>query len=199
MHNKSKHIVGITGGIGSGKSHVCHMIESMGYPVFYCDDEAKRIIRTHPDVRQELCQLINPNLYDANGILQKKMLASHLCRGKEYAAQVDRIVHPRVAKAFQNWCMQQNATFCFMECALLFESGFDRLVQHVVHIDTPENVRLRRIMQRDNISEESARKWIALQMPETEKKQRADYCICNDDGIDTAAEVGKALQHISAF
>ena len=87
--------IGITGGIGSGKSYVCHQLEQAGHRIFYCDDEAKRIIRTHPDVMDELRALVGPQVYDADGGLNKPVLAAYLCQGRHYSQQVDRIVHPR--------------------------------------------------------------------------------------------------------
>lgn len=92
--------IGITGGIGSGKSYVCRQLEAVGHEVFYCDEEAKRIIRHDATVQQALRQLVGHEVYDAEGRLVKPVLAAYLCRGREYAAQVDAIVHPRVALAF---------------------------------------------------------------------------------------------------
>ena len=86
--------IGITGGIGSGKSYVCHQLEQAGHRIFYCDDEAKRIIRTHPDVMDELRALVGAQVYDADGGLNKPVLAAYLCQGRHYSQQVDRIVHP---------------------------------------------------------------------------------------------------------
>ena len=99
--------IGITGGIGSGKSYICHQLEQTGHRIFYCDDEAKRIIRTHPDVMNELRALVGPEVYDANGGLNKSVLAAYLCRGRNYSQRVDRIVHPRVAEAFRQFCAAQ--------------------------------------------------------------------------------------------
>ena len=92
--------IGITGGIGSGKSYVCRQLEAVRHEVFYCDEEAKRIIRHDATVQQALRQLVGHEVYDAEGRLVKPVLAAYLCRGREYAAQVDAIVHPRVAEAF---------------------------------------------------------------------------------------------------
>ena len=92
--------IGITGGIGSGKSYVCKQLEQAGHPVFYCDDVAKHIIRTHKDVKRELTALVGNNLYDTNGALVKNVLATYLCKGTTYSHRVDAIVHPRVAEAF---------------------------------------------------------------------------------------------------
>lgn len=171
---------GITGGIGSGKSHICQFIEKAGYPIFYCDDEAKRIIRTSPGVRQALTALVGPGVYSPSGTLEKSVLAAYLCRSPRHAARVDAIVHPEVAKAFVEWAGRQRAGKIFMECALLFESGFDRLVDHTVLISAPEEQRIRRVMQRDGVSREKALEWINLQMPEAEKARRADTVIRND-------------------
>lgn len=173
---------GITGGIGSGKSYVCRLLEEAGCPVFYCDDEAKRIIATHPVVRRELTALVGPGVYDADGKLQKKTLSAWICSGTEKAEQVNAIVHPRVAEAFRLWCRRQQSGRVYMECALLWESGFDRLVDVTVLVDAPDEVRLQRVMRRDNISEEKARSWMSLQLPEEEKIRRADIILQNTEG-----------------
>ena len=211
-------LVGITGGIGSGKSYVCRQLEAAGHPVFYCDDEAKHIIRTDEAVRRELCALVGPGVYDAGGRLVKSVLAAWLCKGREYAAQVDAIVHPRVAAAFRRCAeamsgasakgsaaaghavsVQPNqlsadgrhtdigrlaalpvGSVLFMECALLFESGFDRLVHSSVLVHVSASTQLRRLMERDHISREKAQEWIDLQMSEAEKLRRATYVLCNE-------------------
>lgn len=173
---------GITGGIGSGKSYVCHLLAKTGAPIFYCDDVAKRIIREDPAVRRLLTDLVGPETYDAEGRLRKSVLAAWLCRGRDASAQVDAIVHPRVAEAFRRWADSQHAAKVYMECALLWESGFDRLVDYAVLVYAPDDVRLRRIMKRDGISADVARRWMALQLSEEEKRRRADIIIPNGDG-----------------
>lgn len=172
--------IAVTGGIASGKSQVCSVILEAGYPVFFCDDEAKRIIRTDVAVREALTALVGSGLYDAEGRLVKHRLASFLCQGKTAAAQVDAIVHPRVALAFQQWLEGQTSRLAFMECALLFESGFDVLVDESMLVFTPEPLRTQRLMRRDGISAGQAAKWMALQMSEDEKIQRASTVILND-------------------
>ncbi len=176
----SPYRIGITGGIGSGKSYVCHWLEEMGLPVFYCDDEAKRIIRTHPVVRQELTALVGSAVYDADGQLVKPVLAAYLCTSPEHAARVDAIVHPVVAEEFCTWADSQTARTVIMECALLFESGFDRLVHHTVHVSAPLELREKRVMARDGVTLEKVQAWMSLQMPEEEKARRADSVLHND-------------------
>lgn len=217
-------LIGITGGIASGKSYVCAQLEQAGHTVFYCDSEAKRIIRTDPEVRRQLSQLVGSDLYDAQGQLVKSKLAAWLCKGKAHAAQVDAIVHPRVAEAFarraaalsSDWegglparqhdagrkpalpealfppfphkqldsvqqlvCLPPQRVL-FMECALLFESGFDRLVDCSLLIHVSASTQLQRLMARDHISESKAHEWMALQLSEEQKLERADYVLDND-------------------
>ena len=209
--------IGITGGIGSGKSYVCRQLEAAGHRVFYCDDEAKRIIRTDPEVKEELQHLVGEQVYDADGQLVKRVLSSYLCRGRDYAHRVDDIVHPRVAAAFSVAALQmsrqrlgerradgffphaaqdsqmkpqpvgvqqlrdlQPGWVIFMECALLFESKFDALVDCSVLVHVSQATQLARLMARDGISEDKAREWMALQLGEEEKMRRADYVIDNE-------------------
>lgn len=172
---------GITGGIGSGKSYVCRLLENEGRPVFYCDEAAKHIMRTDKGVCRELVAEVGPELYDeADGHLVKPVMAAYLCQGAAYADRINAIVWPRVAAAFEAWCRQQASPVVFMECALLFESGFDRLTDFTVLVSAPEEVRITRVMERDGVSRSKAKEWIALQMPEEEKEARADFIIRND-------------------
>ena len=187
--------IAITGGIGCGKSYVCRSIESEGYPIFYCDDEAKRIIRGDEQVKQALKQLVGEDVYDADGKLVKPVLAAFLCRGKDYAAQVDAIVHPRVGETFIKWCEQQTTEKVFMECALLFESGFDRYVDYTIFVAAPYQVRLQRVMSRDNVTQEKALEWMALQMPEGEKARRADFIVNNDGDTPIEPQIRQILAH----
>lgn len=197
-------LIGITGGIGSGKSYICHQLELAGHHVFYCDNVAKQIIRTHADVKRELTALVGAEVYDAEGKLVKSVLAAYLCRGTAYSHRVDQIVHPRVAEAFKQQaalltptvrpslqcdekhiCLQQLLQLptdgvLFMECALLFESGFDQLVDTSVVVHVSHATQLARLMARDHISREKALRWIDLQLSEEEKVRRADYVINNE-------------------
>lgn len=201
--------VGITGGIGSGKSYVCAQLEAAGHHVFYCDDEAKRIIRTDLDVRRQLKKIVCPDVYDAEGRLVKSVLAAYLCRGRKYAAQVDAVVHPRVAQAFTaraealaaactpkpeftlpsfpqgqttlEFLQQMPAgQTLFMECALLFESRFNLLVHHTVLVHVSAETQISRLMARDGICRSKAMEWISLQLDENEKLSLADTYIINE-------------------
>jgi dephospho-CoA kinase len=187
--------IAITGGIGSGKSHVCRFVEEMGYPVFYCDDWAKHIIRTDAELQRQLSALVGQDLF-AEGVLNKGMLAAFLCQGPEYSKQVDRLVHPRVAKAFAEWTERQSGDIVFMECALLFESGFESLVDHSICVTVSESQRIQRVMSRDGVTHEKVLEWMRLQMPEEEKKQRADFIIINEPESDIQGQLDTLLQSI---
>lgn len=172
--------VAVTGGIGSGKSYFCRMLAEKGFPVFSCDEEAHRIMKDNTDVRSALIRLIGEDLYNSSGELYKPMLRAWLCCGADHAARINAIVWPAVAEAFRKWTARQTSAFVFMECALLFESGFDRLVACIVVVNAPVEVRLSRVMQRDGVTLETARKWMSLQMSESEKIARADFVVLND-------------------
>lgn len=185
----------ITGGIGSGKSHVCKLLEKARYPVFYCDDEARRLMHTDIEIRSELRRLVGTEIYDREGNLCKNAMRRFLCRGKNQADRVNAIVHPRVVLSLLTWLTIFGRTRepLFMECALLYESGFDRLCDKTIYISCPDEERIRRIMARDGISRFQAEKWIALQMPETEKRNRADFILENDGQTDISDQLHKIL------
>lgn len=182
--------LGVTGGIGSGKSYVCSILAQQGAPIFYADDAAKQIMRTHSAVQEELCALLGSEVYDAEGHLVKSVVAAYLCQGEAHSQRVNAIVHPRVEEAWREFVAQHaDAPIIYMECALLFEVGWQRLVDKSLLVTCPEEERIARIMERDHIDHTTALKWIALQMPETEKQQLADVAIVNDGKADVAAQL----------
>lgn len=182
--------LGVTGGIGSGKSYVCSILAQQGAPIFYADDAAKQIMRTHSAVQEELCALLGSEVYDAEGHLVKSVVAAYLCQGEAHSQRVNAIVHPRVEETWREFVAQHaDAPIIYMECALLFEVGWQRLVDKSLLVTCPEEERIARIMERDHIDHTTALKWIALQMPETEKQQLADIAIVNDGKADVAAQL----------
>ena len=182
--------IGVTGGIGSGKSYVCSILAQLGAPIFYADDAAKHIMRTHSAVQEELRALLGAEVYDAEGHLVKSVVAAYLCQGESHSLRVNAIVHPRVEEAWREFVAQHaDAPIIYMECALLFEVGWQRLVDKSLLVTCPEEERIARIMVRDNISRATALQWIALQMPESEKQQLADLILLNDGKEDVATQL----------
>lgn len=180
----------ITGGIGSGKSYVCARLKARGITVYDCDSAAKRIMRSSEEIRTALTQLIGPGTYTADGQLDKAAVAAFLLTSEDNARAIDGIVHPAVARDFTE------SGAAWMECAILYESGFDRLVDRVVAVTAPEEVRVSRIVRRDGISADKAREWIARQMPQEEVARRADYEIVNDGTHDVDRQINELINKL---
>lgn len=178
--------VAVTGGIGSGKSFVCERLEARGIQVFYCDDVAKQLMRERKDLQRRLSRLVGEDLY-IDGRLNKGVMARFILASAENAQRIDQIVHPAVAKAFINSPLR------WMECAILFESGFDRLVDKIIYVDAPMETRIERIMQRDGISRAKALEWIHRQMDTDEAKRRSHIIILNDGIADIDNQLDKIL------
>ena len=177
--------IAITGGIGSGKSYVCRILEKQGIRVYDCDAEAKRLMRTDAELQAGLKQLVGEEVYSADGILQKPVLAQLILTSEANKQAVNDVVHPAVARDFEQSDCE------WMESAILFDSGFDRRphFDKVVCVSAPVAVRLQRIMQRDHISQEKAQQWIDAVMPQEELIARSDYEIVNDGVRDVEAQV----------
>ena len=184
--------IGITGGIGSGKSHVCKLLEARGITVYDCDSAAKRLIRTSADIRQRLTALIGPDTYIINkvgeSVLNKAAVANFLLASEENAKAIDAIVHPAVFVDFKESGLE------WMESAILYESGISRLVNKVIVVTAPEEVRIQRVMQRDGIPREKVLEWMHRQLPQDEVRQRADFEIVNDGKSDINKQLNKILK-----
>ena len=183
--------IAITGGIGSGKSYVCRLLEQHGISIYDCDAAAKRLMRTSPDLQQQLTALIGSDTYDSEGRLNKAEVARFLLQSEENAKAIDAIVHPAVAQDFKE------SGYEWMECAILFESGFEQLVNKVIVVTAPEDIRIQRVMQRDSISREKALEWIHRQWPQDMVKERADYEIVNDGKQDLNQQINDIIQSLS--
>ena len=179
--------IGITGGIGSGKSHVCKHLEARGYKVYDCDSAAKRLIRTSPEIRERLTALIGPDTYQ-NGQLNKAAVAKFLLASEDNAKAIDTIVHPAVFRDFQE------SGYQWMESAILFESGIRQLVDKAIVVTAPEETRIRRVMERDGISREKVLEWMHRQLPQEEVRRMADYEIVNDGERDIEQQLNKILK-----
>ena len=180
--------IGITGGIGSGKSFVCQRLKAQGIEVFDCDNAAKTIMRNSPDIRKKLCELIGPDTYNEDGSLNKSAVSHFLLSSSSNAKAIDNIVHPAVFEAFQESGLN------FMESAILFESGAYKLVDKVVAVVAPLEVRIQRVMQRDNISREKALDWMNRQMNQDEVARKADFVVINDGETDLENQIIKIIE-----
>lgn len=176
-----KRIIGITGGIGSGKSVVSHLLQLMGVPIYISDIEGRRLMTTNRLIRQQLIDLLGDEVY-LDGKLNKPLLASYLFADKVHATQVNQIVHPQVKIDFRQWVERQfsSVSLVGIESAILIEAGFSSEVDKIVMVYAPMNVRIGRVMQRDHISKEQVEQRIRAQMDDEEKLSQAHYTIVND-------------------
>ena len=186
-----RQLIAITGGIGSGKSYVCQLLEKHGIKVYDCDAAAKRLMRTSAMLRQQLRQLVGPQVY-RGCILQKRVLAEFLLASEANKQAVNEIVHPAVALDFIE------SDYQWLESAILFDSGFHRRVpfSFVVCVSAPEDVRVQRIMARDGISEAKALEWIHRQMPQEQVEGMSNFVIVNDGVAQLEPQVAKLLESL---
>ena len=172
--------IGITGGIGSGKSTLSRLLETSGVPVYIADTEAKKLMNTSPDIKGKLIQKFGEAIYSEDGLNREK-LASLIFDNSEAIAYVNSIVHPAVRADFIEWAEYCLCPVIAVESAILFESRLDALVDFTVTVSAPLEIRMERILQRDRLSEKEITDRIANQMPEEEKIDRSDFVIINDD------------------
>lgn len=172
--------IGITGGIGSGKSMVSRLLEVLGVPVYISDLETKRLMASDLSIRKELSALLGAEVY-AGGVLNKPLLASYLFGAPEHAKEINAIVHPRVKEDFRRWA-QCRAAFPIVgiESAILVEAGFADEVDAIVMVYAPEEMRISRAVRRDASSRELIEKRVRSQMDDEEKRKYADFVIVND-------------------
>lgn len=177
-------VIGITGGIGCGKSYVSDKLRLRGIPVYDSDSRAKLITATDQSIKEALTELVGPTLYCqcGCGVMQKEVLSRFIFGNPENMARVNAIIHPRVREDFGRWAGgYADKEFCVMESAILFESGFDADVDYTVCVDAPLALRIKRCVRRDNTTEQAVVARINSQMDQAEKCGLADFVIVNDD------------------
>lgn len=172
--------IGITGGIGSGKSVVASLLELSGIPVYMADNESKKLTDTSFSIREQLIGLFGTEIYTPDG-LNKQLLASHIFGNPVCLQQVNKIIHPEVNRHFLEWAGKQHAKIGAIESAILFESGFDRVVDITLMVYAPMEVRIRRALERDTASRTEIKRRIKNQLPDEVKKDKCDYVIFNDN------------------
>lgn len=173
--------VGITGGIGSGKTTVCRIFETLGVPVFNADDVAKAIMVTDLNLIEGIKKRFGAAAYFENGELNRKHLSGLVFQDSQALQALNEMVHPAAIQAFKDWAALQQAPYCLHEAAILFESGAYKTCDYSILVSAPENLRMARVMKRDGISPEQVSAIMNKQMPEQEKEALADFTILNDD------------------
>lgn len=194
--------VGITGGIGSGKSTACEIFESLNVPVYYSDNRAKYLMQHEHFLIDQIKKEFGEDVYD-NGVLQKEKLAALVFGNAEKLKKLNALVHPLVFRDTERWTEEQrskNIPYCIKEAALLIETGSYKQLDKLIVVTAPKNIRIKRIIERDHTTEENINQRIKSQMPEEEKIKLADFVINNSKGIDELkTEVLKVHKQILAL
>lgn len=188
----------ITGGIGSGKSYISRLLEDMDIPVYNADNEAKRLMLSDAEIRRRLVALLGEEVYK-DGALNKALLASYLFSDPAHAFRINSIIHPRVKDDFCGWTERlKDAEIVGMESAILYEAGFEDIVDVVVMVYAPIELRVRRAIYRDGTGEEQIKARIAAQMSDDEKRSRADITIVNDGIQPLVPQLTKMIEQLKS-
>lgn len=189
-------IIGITGGIGSGKSVISKLLVAMGYPVYDSDAEAKKIMQSDLSVIKELQLEFGEDTY-INNQLNKQHLASEVFGNPERLRALNAIVHPAVKRHFQAWTKQQSGSVVFLETAILFESGFNSETHKVILVTAPLDIRIERVVRRDQCTQEQVMQRITLQWTEEAKALKSDFIIVNDGQHSLIKQTEKIISELT--
>lgn len=173
-------IIGLTGGIGSGKSTIAKMFEDLGVPIYYADMEAKILMRNSPIIRRKLIKLVGDKAYVKDN-LNTHFIAGVVFNNKEKLQDLNEIVHPEVNKHFLSWLKKQNASYVIQENALIFESKNQDNFDLIISVSSPEEVKIERVIQRDKTSKESVMARMKNQLSDAYKVRNSDFTIHNID------------------
>ena len=181
-------IIGITGGIGSGKSTVSKFIEEAGFPVYYSDSRAKTIVNDNQQLQRQIKDLLGEQAYDENGYYDRKYVAEIVFENEELLLKLNSLIHPAVKIDFESWVEQQTTDFAFKETAFLFELKLNRSCYKSLLVTADDNCRIKRVMDRDDKTYREVETIMLRQMSEKDKVKLADFIIFNNDGLEELEE-----------
>ena len=191
----SRMVLGITGGIGSGKSYVCRLLAARYHiPIYYCDIHAALLMRSDYELMEQLSELV-PGLYDKDGELDKQRLASYMFSDEQHLRSVNAIVHPAVRRHLREWKEHRCEGLLAVESAILYESHFDTEVDKVLYVDAPMEVSIQRTCLRDGLTEQEVKERITYQQTE-QARFRADFVVNNDGQHDLLPELDKIINNL---
>lgn len=171
--------IGLTGGIGSGKTTVAKLFEKLGVPVYYSDVETRRIINTNPQIKANIIKHFGEESY-INGELNRKYIGGIVFLDSSKLQLLNDLTHPAVAEDVKNWFAKQTTPYAIEETAIIFETGIEKNFDYIIGVTAPEEIRIKRVMTRDNLSEAEVKHRINKQMSDSEKMKRCDFVILND-------------------
>ena len=188
--------IGITGGIGAGKSLVAEIIKAMGYPVYNSDERAKELTESNPKIKEGLIHLFGIEIYQ-NDKLNKFALAQAIFSDESLREKVNALIHPIVREDFNLWALAQNNSLVFNESAILFETGSFKNFDAIILVYAPKELRIKRIMKRDNCSENEVLKRMNSQFSDEEKYQLTEFRVLNDEQTPLLVQVEKIILNVS--
>ncbi|WP_282136102.1 dephospho-CoA kinase [Seonamhaeicola maritimus] len=183
-------IVGLTGGIGSGKTTVAKQFKSLGVPVYIADEEAKKLMNRSKVIKRKLIQLFGEKAY-VDDALNRPFLADIIFNDTSYLEKMNAIVHPKVAKHFERWVSKQEASYVIKEVAILFENGGHKQCDYVITVVAPKEVRVERLLLRDNTSREKIAAIMKNQWTDEEKVKLSDFVVENIELQDVENQASK--------
>lgn len=173
--------VGVTGGIGSGKSTICKVFELLDVPVFYADAESRKLLQTNKEIQRAIINLFGNEIVSSDGLIDRKKIASIVFNDVQKLKNLNRIMHPAVFTHFENWVKKQVSPYVIKEAAILFESGTDKQVDKIITVTCPMNIRIDRVIKRDRVTYESVERRILNQWSDEEKIKHSQFVINNDE------------------
>jgi len=183
-------LVGLTGGIGSGKTTITKFFEELGVPIYIADVEAKALMKRSKIIKRKLIQLFGKDAYIKNE-LNKPLIASIIFSDKEMLEKMNAIIHPRVARHFEKWVKKQESPYVINEVAILFENNTYKKYDYIITVVAPEKLRIERVILRDNSTPEKVKAIIDNQLSDAEKIEKSDFVIENINLEDTRKKVHK--------
>jgi dephospho-CoA kinase len=183
-------IVGLTGGIGSGKSTVGSMFQKLGVPIYNSDAEAKNLMASSKKIKNEIESLLGKESY-LEGKPNKEYIAKIVFKDKKLLQGLNNIVHPAVRRHFKSWCKRQNAPYVIQEAAIIFENGTNKFYDKIILVTSPKDIRIQRVVDRDGTTAEAVMSRIDNQLPDSEKEKLSDFIIENIGLEETEREVSR--------
>ena len=188
--------IGITGGIGAGKSLVAEIIKAMGFPVYNSDERAKELTESNPKIKEGLIHLFGEEIYQ-NDTLNKFALAQAIFSDDSQREKVNALIHPIVREDYNLWALAQNNSLVFNESAILFETGSFKNFDAIILVYAPKELRIKRIMKRDNCSENEVLKRMNSQFSDEEKYQLTEFRVLNDEQTPLLVQVEQIILNLS--
>lgn len=192
--------IGVTGGVGSGKTIICKIFRQLHVPVYEADAAARELMNTNAQLKLQLKKNFGEKVYNSNDTLNSSMLAKIVFNDSAALQKLNTLVHPLVQENFKEWLTENTgAAYVIKEAAILFESGSHAALDFVIMISAPENIRFKRVMMRSNLSEEQIKAVAKNQMAEEEKIKMADFVILNDETRLVLPQVIKLHRHFCSL